>query len=54
MIQNIKIKIADARREFNAKIQNIHHFRDEYFNSSLAPNEKVVIFDESQRAWECR
>ncbi len=46
-----KIKIEDARRDFNSKIQNIHHFRDEYFSSDKAPNEKVVIFDESQRAW---
>lgn len=49
--RNEKIKINDARREFNAKIQNIHHFRDEYFKSVEAPNEKVVVFDESQRAW---
>ena len=49
--KGVKINIEDARREFNAKIQNVHHFRDEYFNSEKAPNEKVVIFDESQRAW---
>lgn len=50
-INGTNIKIEDARREFNSKIQNIHHFRDEYFSSDFAPNEKVVIFDESQRAW---
>lgn len=50
-IRKVKTKIDDARREFNAKIQNIHHFRDEYFSSEKAPNEKVVVFDESQRAW---
>lgn len=50
-MRKVKTKIDDARREFNAKIQNIHHFRDEYFNSEKAPNEKVVVFDESQRAW---
>ena len=35
----------------NAFIQNIHHFRDEYLNDKKAPIEKVVIFDEAQRAW---
>ncbi len=32
-------------------IQNIHHFRDEALNTNLPPLEKVVIFDEAQRAW---
>ena len=50
-LRGVKINIDDARRDFNSKIQNIHHFRDEYFSSENAPNEKVVIFDESQRAW---
>ncbi|SFU01754.1 Uncharacterized conserved protein [Algoriphagus locisalis] len=35
----------------NAFIQNIHHFRDDNIISNQAPNEKVVIFDEAQRAW---
>lgn len=35
----------------NAFIQNIHHFRDEYLISEKAPIEKVVVFDEAQRAW---
>jgi len=35
----------------NAFIQNIHHFRDEYLNDKNAPIEKVVVFDEAQRAW---
>lgn len=32
-------------------IQNIHHFRDDNLRSSFAPIEKVVVFDEAQRAW---
>lgn len=32
-------------------IQNIHHFRDEYLQNTAPPTEKVVIFDEAQRAW---
>ena len=33
-------------------IQNIHHFRDDNLISDKAPVEKVVIFDEAQRAWQ--
>ncbi len=40
-----------AEIKANAFIQNIHHFRDEYLNDKKAPIEKVVIFDEAQRAW---
>ena len=32
-------------------IQNIHHFRDDNIETNLAPTEKVVVFDEAQRAW---
>ncbi len=35
----------------NAFIQNIHHFRDDNLISNRAPDEKVVVFDEAQRAW---
>ncbi|MDQ1338835.1 MAG: hypothetical protein QG617_1803 [Campylobacterota bacterium] len=35
----------------NAFIQNIHHFRDDNLISAKAPVEKVVVFDEAQRAW---
>lgn len=35
----------------NAFIQNIHHFRDDNLISNKAPDEKVVVFDEDQRAW---
>jgi len=35
----------------NAFIQNIHHFRDEYLKDKRPPVEKVVVFDEAQRAW---
>ena len=34
-----------------AFIQNIHHFRDDNLISEKAPIEKVVVFDEAQRAW---
>jgi hypothetical protein len=32
-------------------IQNIHHFRDEALTNHKAPYERVVVFDEAQRAW---
>jgi Uncharacterized conserved protein (DUF2075) len=40
-----------AEREVRSFIQNIHHFRDEYVGSDEIPIEKVVVFDEAQRAW---
>ena len=40
-----------AYREVSTFVQNIHHFRDEALESNSPPVEKVVIFDEAQRAW---
>jgi Uncharacterized conserved protein (DUF2075) len=34
-----------------AFIQNIHHFRDDNLSTRRPPVEKVVVFDEAQRAW---
>ncbi|PVE25806.1 hypothetical protein DC522_03260 [Microvirga sp. KLBC 81] len=34
-----------------AFIQNIHHFRDDNLQTARPPIEKVVVFDEAQRAW---
>ncbi len=34
-----------------AFIQNIHHFRDDALENAQAPIERVVVFDEAQRAW---
>jgi hypothetical protein len=47
-----KLKKADAEREAKAFIQNIHHFRDDNLKTEKAPIEKVVVFDEAQRAWQ--
>ena len=41
----------DAYRHASEFIQNIHHFRDEYAHTTAAPDERVVVFDEAQRAW---
>jgi hypothetical protein len=40
-----------AQREVRSFIQNIHHFRDNYVGNDEIPVEKVVVFDEAQRAW---
>lgn len=44
--------LSDARRKTKAFIQIIHKFRDEALTAELPPAEKVVIFDEAQRAWD--
>ena len=41
----------EALRKVRSFIQNIHHFRDEELRNSKPPDEKVVVFDEAQRAW---
>jgi hypothetical protein len=46
------IKKEDAKRRTNTFIQNIHHFRDYYLKNKIVPTEKVVVFDEAQRAWD--
>jgi Schlafen group 3, DNA/RNA helicase domain len=40
-----------AMQEAKAFIQNIHHFRDEYVRNPAPPIDRVVVFDEAQRAW---
>ncbi len=47
-----RLKRTDAERKSKAFIQNIHHFRDDNLRTHKAPIEKVVVFDEAQRAWQ--
>lgn len=52
VLNNRTTKITEARRETSSFIQNIHHFRDDAIaDTAHPPIEKVVIFDEAQRAW---
>jgi len=51
MAQGSRILKSDADRRAHAFIQNIHHFRDDYVGTDDAPVDKVVVFDEAQRAW---
>lgn len=46
-----KTSKTDALRKVKSFIQIIHHYRDEYVGNEDVPTEKVVIFDEAQRAW---
>ncbi|NLP42321.1 MAG: DUF2075 domain-containing protein [Veillonellaceae bacterium] len=46
-----KIKKSEALMKAKAFIQLIHHFRDDALSVDTPPIEKVVIFDEAQRAW---
>ena len=46
-----RITKGDALQKAKAFIQNIHHFRDDAISVDSAPIEKVVVFDEAQRAW---
>ena len=49
--QSKNFSISDARREVKPSIQNVHHFRNDYLKSNHAPDERVAVFDEAQRAW---
>ena len=46
-----RISKSAALQKAKAFIQNIHHFRDDAWDRSEPPIEKVVVFDEAQRAW---
>lgn len=41
----------DAHRKVASFVQNIHHFRDDALRGRAPPVERVVVFDEAQRAW---
>lgn len=46
-----KVTKKEAKREASTFIKNVHHFRDDAMQSEKPMHEKVVIFDEAQRAW---
>ncbi len=41
----------DALRSTSAFIQIIHKYRDSFVGNAMVPPERIVIFDEAQRAW---
>lgn len=42
----------EASHGVKAFIQNVHHFRDDCIKTTDAPHERIVVFDEAQRAWD--
>jgi hypothetical protein len=50
-VKGAAVRKKDAYRHASTFIQNIHHFRDEYVRIASVPRERVVVFDEAQRAW---
>jgi hypothetical protein len=44
-------KASKAGTAVKAFIQNVHHFRDDCIKDPRPPTDRVVIFDEAQRAW---
>lgn len=45
-----QITLAQSRREI-AFVQNVHQFLDFYHNNDHIPQDKIILFDEAQRAW---
>jgi len=53
--EKLKITKAQASKPVKAFIQNVHHFRDEGLrDGEKPPSDRIVIFDEAQRAWTRR
>ena len=46
-----KLSKSDALRSTSAFVQILHKYRDSFVANQNIPPEKVVIFDEAQRAW---
>jgi len=47
-----KITKTEALQKSKVFIQNIHNFRDDALDVQTPPIEKIVVFDEAQRAWD--
>lgn len=45
-----QIPLTQSRREI-AFVQNVHQFLDFYHNNHQTPQDKIILFDEAQRAW---
>ena len=44
------ISLVRSRREI-VFVQNVHQFLDFYHNNEQTPQDKIILFDEAQRAW---
>jgi len=45
-------RLRQARHETSQALQNVHRFLADNAHASTAPAERVIIFDEAQRAWD--
>jgi hypothetical protein len=50
----LPLRIGVCRNKVKAFIQNVHHFRDDTLRDPAPPDDRVVVFDEAQRAWDAR
>ena len=53
-ISGKKVRKGRVGESIKAFIQNVHHFRDDALEDPNPPPERVVIFDEAQRAWNVK
>lgn len=51
-VERNKTTKKESLRKAEEFIQKIHHFRDDAISTNEAPFERVVVFDEAQRAWD--
>lgn len=49
--ERTKGTLAEARRRVSTFIQNVHRFIDAHYPSSSPPPDRLIVFDEAQRAW---
>jgi hypothetical protein len=49
--KNDRTRKGVVQQKIKSFIQNVHNFRDEGLNQEGPPGDRVVIFDEAQRAW---
>ena len=42
---------ANASRQVETFVHNVHRFAEEYFANEQKPSQQVIVFDEAQRAW---
>ena len=43
--------VSESRRRVSTFIQNVHRFIDAHYTSIEAPPDRLIVFDEAQRAW---
>ncbi|MGG5888204.1 DNA/RNA helicase domain-containing protein [Falsiroseomonas sp. HC035] len=43
---------AEAERRVKAALQNVHRFLEDNAEATTAPPERMIVFDEAQRAWD--